>query len=158
LEAEDLAVKAVTDLAFTRNGCRKTVTRYEGRKARCPTCGKAYEPPALSRLGNKQFGHAFQAWTVYQRVVLRLPYRIISQVTEHLFGIGLCASSGVNFFRYLADYYAPTEGAILRAILKSDFVHVDETRISIQGVDHYVWILTDGQYVVFRMTATRETN
>src|SRR5262249_52994937 len=28
---------------------------------------------------------------------------------------------------------------------------------SIQGTDHYVWILTDGRRVVFRMTATRET-
>jgi hypothetical protein len=109
LDAEGLAQRTVTDLVFTRNGCRKTVTRYEGRTARCPTCGKAYEPPALCRLGNQEFGHAFQAWTVYQRVVLRLPYRIIAQVTEHVFGVGLSASSGVNFLRYLAGYYAPTE-------------------------------------------------
>jgi predicted RecB family nuclease len=158
LDAEVLAERTVTDLAFTRNGCRKTVTRYEGKRARCPTCDKSYEPPALGRLGNQAFGHSFQAWTVYQRVVLRLPYRIIAQVTEHLFGIGLCASSGVNFLRYLAGYYASTETALLQAILKSDFVHVDETRISIQGVDHYVWVFTDGQHVAFRMTETREAD
>ena len=96
------------------------------------------------------FGHAFQAWTVYQRIVLRLPYRIIVQVTEHLFGIGLSTSTVVNFLGNFAGYYAPTEAAILQAILKSDFVHVDETKISIQGVDHYVWVFTDGKHVVFR--------
>ena len=56
------------------------------------------------------------------------------------------------------SYYAPTEAAILRAILKSDFVHVDETKINIQGVDHYVWVFTDGKHVVFRMTETREAD
>ena len=117
-----------------------------------------YEPPSIVRLGNQLFGHAFQAWTVYQRIVLRLPYRIIAQVTEHLFGVGLSASSGINFLRYLADYYAPTEAANLQAILKSDFIHVDETKINIEGVDHYVWVFTDGQHVVFRMTETREAD
>ena len=77
---------------------------------------------------------------------------------EHLFGVGLSASTVVKFLKYLADYYAPTEAAILQAILKSDFVHVDETKINIQGVDHYVWVFTDGKHVVFRMTETREAD
>src|SRR5882724_12641205 len=75
---------------------------------------------------------------------------------EHLFGVGLSAATVMRFLKYLAEYYAPTEAAILQAILKSDFVHVDETKINIQGVNHYVWVFTDGQHVVFRMTETRE--
>jgi len=159
LDNDRLAERTIIDLAFTRNGCRKSITRYEGRKGRCPKCdNKLYEPPALTRLGRGHFGHSFQAWIVYQRIVLRLPYRIIVQAMEHLFGIGLSAPSGVNFLRNLACYYAPTEEAILRAILKSDFVHVDETKINIEGVDHYVWVFTDGQHVDFRMTETREAD
>jgi predicted RecB family nuclease len=149
------AARTVIDLVFSRNGCRKTVTRYEGRKGYCPKCHRTFNPPLLGRLHNRDFGHSFQAWTVYQRVVLRLPYRIIAQVTEHLFGVGLSDSSGVNFLRYLSDYYAPTEAASLRAIRASAFVHVDETRINVQGVDHYAWVFTDGRHVVFRMTETR---
>jgi len=70
----------------------------------------------------------------------------------------MCATTGVNFLRYLADFYAPTDASLLQAILKSEFVHVDETKISIQGVDHYVWVFTDGKHVVFRMTETREAD
>jgi predicted RecB family nuclease len=152
------AERTVTDLAFTRSGCRKTVTRYVGKKGWCPKCHRHYEPPALKRLGNQVFGHAFQAWTVYQRVVLRLPYRILVQVTEHLFGVGFSPGTVSNFLRYLAEYYAPTEAALLRAIRTSPFVHVDETRINIEGVDHYVWVFTDGRHVAFRMTETREAD
>jgi transposase IS66 family protein/RNase H-like protein len=158
LEDDWLAAKILIDLAFTRNGCRKLVTRHEGKIAFCPKCKRYYEPPAIVRMRNQTFGHAFQAWSVYQRVVLRLPYRIIAQVTEHLFGIGLSASSGVNFLRYLAGYYAPTEKANLLAILKSNFIHVDETKLNIEGVDHYVWVFTDGRHVTFRITQTREAD
>jgi predicted RecB family nuclease len=160
LATEDgqMAERSVIDLVFTLNGCRKTITRYSGKKGYCPKCNLHYLPPSLNRFCKHQFGHGFQAWVVYQRTVLRLPYRIITQVMEHLFGVGLSASTVVRFLKYMADYYAPTEAAILQTILKSDFVHVDETKLNIQGVDHYVWVFTDGQHVVFRMTETREAD
>ncbi len=148
----------VTDLVFTRNGCRKVITRYFGKKSICPKCDRSYFPRSLDKQFKFAFGHGFQAWVAYQRIILRLPYRIITQVMEHLFGVGLNPASAMNFLGYLADYYAPTENAILQAILKSDFVHVDETKINIQGVDHYVWVFTDGKHVVFRMTETREAD
>src|SRR5262249_36873155 len=31
--------RTVVDLVFTKNGCRKTVTKHVGTKSRCPTCG-----------------------------------------------------------------------------------------------------------------------
>jgi predicted RecB family nuclease len=152
--------KTVTDLVFSKSGCRKTVTRHIGTKSRCPKCGNRdqYNPPSFSGSQPYAFGHGLQAWTIYQRVVLRLPYEIIAQVMNHLFGIGLCTSTLVGFVGNFAHYYAPTEAGILQAIRKSDFVHVDETKINIQGVDHYVWVFTDGQHVVFRMTETREAD
>jgi predicted RecB family nuclease len=152
------AEKTVIDLVFTKSGCRKTVTKYVGIKSRCPQCGEHYNPPAFGGQHPHSFGHALQAWAVYQRVVLRLPYEIIAQVMDHLFRIGVCTTTLVGFVGNLASYYAPTEAAILQAILKSDFVHVDETKINIQGVDHYVWVFTDGQHVVFRMTETRQAD
>ena len=67
--------------------------RYVGQETLCRRHAEHYDPTRFRR-GNKAFGHAFQAWTVYQRIVLRLPYRIIAQVTEHLFGVGLVFQRG----------------------------------------------------------------
>jgi hypothetical protein len=158
LDDTDVVDRMVIDLVFTHNGCRKVITRYFGKKGICPKCGRSYAPRGLDKRFKRAFGHGFQAWVVYQRIVLRLPYRIIVQVMGHLFGVGLNVASTMNFLGYLADYYAATENAILQVILKSDFVHVDETKINIQGVDHYVWVFTDGRHVVFRMTETREAD
>ena len=129
-------------------------------KSRCPKCRKHYNRRPSFR---GQHSHALRAWLPG---LGGLPEgRPSPALPNHRPGDGaplrrrgLASSTIVNFLRNLAGYYAPTEAAILQAILKSDFVHVDETKINIQGVDHYVWVFTDGKHVVFRMTETREAD
>jgi hypothetical protein len=72
------------------------------------------------------------------------------------FGEKISGATAVNFIRYFARYYSDTEKILIQRILTSPFVHVDETKISIQGVDQYVWVFTDGKHVVFKLTETRE--
>ena len=157
-DTENLAEKTVIDLVFTKNGCRKTITKYVGEKSYCPRCSSPYNPPSLHKNYKQVFGHGFQAWTIYQRVILRLPYCIITQATEHLFGVGFSKATVVSFLGYLADYYQNTDQVLLQAMRESPFIHVDETKINIQGENNYVWVFTDGKHVVFRLTETREAD
>ena len=152
----EMAERTVIDLHFTKSGCRKTVTKYVGTKGYCQRCCVYYTPQGIQKLGRQLFGHAFQAWTIYQRIILRLPYHVITQVMEDLFGERTSEGTILNFMRSFAEYYAPTEKILIQHILKSPFIHVDETKINIQGTDQYVWVFTDGKHVVFRMTETRE--
>ena len=145
------------DLRSTKKGFKKVITKYTGSKMFCPKCRRSLPPPAISRLEGRLFGHGFQAWAVYHRVVLRLSYRQITAAMEDMFCERTSAATVVNFVRNLADFYGRCEKANLERLLAVPFLHADETRLSIQGIDHYVWILTDGRRVVFRMTATRET-
>ena len=154
--SDKLAEHTVIDLAFTKNGCRKTITKYVGTSGYCPRCRRHYLPPGIRQFRGRLFGHCFRAWTVYQRITLRLPYRVISQVIEDLFCEHISEGSIVNFMTDLAEYYALTEKMLLKRILTSPFVHVDETKINVQGTDHYVWVFTDGLHVMFRLTETRE--
>ena len=154
---DNSAEKFITDLALTPSGCRKTVRKYTGTMGYCPQCQKYYEPHGITDLGGKAFGHGFQAWVIYQRVVLRLPYRLVQQMTEELLGAHFSQGTLTNFIRYFSVFYAPTEQLSLQRLLNSPFVHVDETRLSIQGNDHYVWVFTDGKHVLFKMTESRET-
>jgi hypothetical protein len=41
-------------------------------------------------------------------------------------------------------------------MLESPFIHADETKINIGGVNWYAWVFTDGKHVVFRLTESRE--
>jgi len=152
-----VAEKVIVDLDFAKTGCRKTVIKYLGEQGYCRLCKRCYEPPSIRSLGSQVFGHGFRAWAVYQRVILRLPYRMIAQAMEDLFHETASPASIVNFVESFAEYYRHTESMLLKHLLESPFVHVDETLISIDGVDNYVWVFTDGQHVVFRLTETRET-
>ncbi len=75
---DKLAEKTIVDLVFTASGCRKTVTKYVGAHGYCRTCGRHYAPVEISAFGPRLFGHGFQAWVIYQRLVLRLPYSAIA--------------------------------------------------------------------------------
>jgi predicted RecB family nuclease len=158
LPSEESVEKFQIDLRFTKKGFKKIITKYTGQNAFCPQCNIHYPPPAIKRIGERLFGHGFQAWTVYQRIVLRLPYRVITDVMEDLFGERTSMGSVIRFMRYLAEYYKPCEEEMIRRMRENPFIHVDETRLNIQGTDHYVWIFTDGIRVVFRLTETRETD
>jgi hypothetical protein len=149
--------KVIVDLNFAKTGCRKMVIKYSGEKRYCPLCKRSYEPPSIQRLGGQTFGHGFRAWAVYQRIVLRLPYRPITQAMEELFHETASESSIISFVEEFAEYYRRSESILVKRLLESPFVHADETRLSIRGIDHYVWVFTDGRHVVFRLTETRET-
>lgn len=144
------------DMVFTKNGCRKTVVRYVGRRKTCPWCGKTYVPPVIHRLRSRIFGRSFQAWVIYHRISLRLPLGLISRATSDLFFVEPDDVTILDFMRQFALEHTPTDRRLLERILAGSVVNVDETNISIHGENQYVWVMTDGEHVIFRLTATRE--
>jgi hypothetical protein len=138
---------------------RKEITSYRRAREYCPVCRKYYADDfEKGHKGNQLYGHGFQAWAVYQRVALRLPYEsivesLMEQFHEH---INVCCIP--TFMKHLAQYYTATEQSITRALLASPFIHVDETEISIHGSKWYIWVFTDEQHVLFKLTDTREAD
>jgi hypothetical protein len=148
----------IVDLILTENGIKKTVTEYNGVKAFCSKCKKSYAPSEIRKYNGIQvYGHGFRAWVVYQRVALRLPYESIIESAFEQFGETINVGSPQYFLERFAEYYAGTERQIAESLLRSPFVHVDETKVNIQGTNWYVWVLTNGRHVIFKLTATRET-
>ncbi|MDJ0719318.1 MAG: IS66 family transposase [Prochloraceae cyanobacterium] len=147
------------DLVFTANGCKKYITKFTGFKGYCSKCRNYFSPPGIHEKGrNKTFGRGLQAWTMYQRLVLRLPYDLIAQEMDELFNINIGQTTIINFAKQFAINYDDTEKMLVQRILESPFIHVDETLINIQGLNQYVWTFTDGKHVIFKLTKTREAN
>jgi predicted RecB family nuclease len=155
-KSDVMAERIIADLVFTKNGCRKTYIKYVGAKAHCKTCGRDYIPKDILKVCKSALGYGFQAWVTYQRVALRQPYEAITAMMEDMFEETLSTSTAASFVTAVAGRYAPAEAALLRRMLESPFIHVDDTKVNIQGEDYHVWGFTDGAHVVFRMTATRE--
>jgi predicted RecB family nuclease len=148
---------SLIDLAFTKSGCRKIIIRYTGWMGNCNLCHERYSPPAIRRLKGQMFGWNFQAWVIYQRIALRMSYRLISKATYDLFSEQLAPETARDCVERFSEYYQRTDDLLLSKLLDGPVVQLDETRINILGADQYVWVLTDSARVVFRLRPTRET-
>ena len=149
--------RLIIDLVLTRNGVKKTITEYVGSYARCPICERTFIPPANDKFKKSQlYGYGLAAWVVYHRVALRLPYESIRESLSEQFDEKISAGRFPKFIRDCADYYVDTERFITQRLLKSTFIHADETKFNIQGANWYVWVFTNEEYVFFRLSETRE--
>ena len=148
----------IIDLISTPRGIKKLTTRYWGYKGRCPNCSHRHSPPGFKRFGkNAKYGYGLKAWITYQRMAMRLPFRKISQLLEDSFDIVIASSGIETLHRSVNLAYEKTEINIIKAMLASPKIHVDETLVNIQGKIQYVWVFTDGEHVVFRLTPTRDS-
>jgi hypothetical protein len=125
---------------------------------RCNLCNESHSPPQIRLLKGKQFGWNFQAWVIYQRIALRMSYRLISKATFDLFSEQLSIPTAIAFVEKFSKYYQRTENLLLRDILDGPVVHLDETRINIMGANQYVWVFTDNARVAFRLRPNREAD
>jgi len=123
----------------------------------CNLCKVHYAPPGTRALRGQLFGWSFQAWVIYQRIALRMSYRLISKATFDLFSEQLSLQTAEGFLGKFAEHYRRTEDRLLRELLDGPVLHLDETKINISGADQHVWVLTDNVRVVFRLRPNRET-
>ncbi len=153
-----VASQTILDLKITSRGVRKEVTQYIGKKGNCTLCHHKFSPPQIRQLGaGRLYGNGFIAWISYQRLAMRLPFDKIAQLIEDTFDEQVSSSTLSELFMKLSCFYKHTERLLLNQILKSPFVHMDETTINIRGASQYVWVITDGKHVVFKLTENRES-
>ena len=156
-KTERMVRQTIIDLALIKNGLRKILIQYEGLQGYCIKCQRFYSPPEIRKYRNSElYGDGFKAWMVYQRIALRMSYGSILESAEAYFGEKITSGRLAHFIRHLGQRYAENEKTIIQHLLESPFIHADETKVNIQGVNQYVWVFTDGLYVVFKLTETRE--
>jgi len=151
--------RTIIDLILTRSGIRKTVIEYTGFLAYCPRCRKRYSPQGILRYKTSRlYEHGVKAWVVYHRVALRLSYTQITESLREHFNEKTPLTSLLNMMSELARYYIQTEELTTQHLLESPIIHADETPVDIQDITQYVWVFTDGNHVIFRLTETREAS
>jgi predicted RecB family nuclease len=148
----------IIELVSRRNGLKKTIIQYAGTQGHCRKCQRNYAPDQIRQYPrNRIYGHGFGAWVVYQRVALRLPYESIIESLSEQFSEQISTARLIDFLKQYAAYYAETEKSILECLLRSPYVHADETKVNIKGTNWYVWVFTDERHVIFKLTETRES-
>jgi hypothetical protein len=123
------------DLIFTKNGVRKSVTKYLLLYNHCPLCNRYFKSADFSARGSsKKYGQGFKTWIAYQRVAHRLSYERIRIQVHDLFNEDLCDKLQILYLKDVARDFFGIEERIFRKLLDSPFLHVDETQVTVDGV------------------------
>jgi hypothetical protein len=77
---------------------------------------------------------------------------------KDMFNERLSSALIVFYLQEVAQNYFQTEEWIIRRLLDSPFLHTDETAVNIDNANQYIWVFTNGQYVVFKHTKTRDSS
>ena len=151
--------RLIIDFILMQTGVRKTIVEYIGTQGYCNKCGRNYAPPEIRNQSmNMLYGHGVKAWVIFQRVALRLPYERIAEAIQEQFKEDMPSTSVGPIIRKMGLFYGETEKSFITKLLRSSHIHVDEMPISIRGSIQYVWVFTDGKYVIFKLTSTRDAS
>jgi predicted RecB family nuclease len=140
----------LVDLKFMKSGVKKFISKVCWWNCRCVRCQRWFSTGVKPK--SIKFGRSLQVWCTYWSVVRGLHLGRIRSSLEDLFGISTQTSNLCRFRRSLSLEYEPLYNAILKYILLSPVVHIDETTVHLQDQKGYVWVLAglDSAFFLYR--------
>jgi predicted RecB family nuclease len=149
--------KTVIDLRFMKYGIKRWVVRHMIHRQRCQSCGSIFKSSDL-RWTPAKYGWNLIAYAMYQNIELHLPQMTIDSSMRKLFGLPLPRGWTNRMKTAAAQLYAITHDTLVKTLCSGHLLHIDETSISVRGVNGYVWVLTSMEEVAYFFTPTREGN
>lgn len=147
--------KIVFDLKFFQHGIKRWITRYITRRVKCQLChATSYSDDYLKIQG--KYGRELKVWIVHQIVALRQSYNKVLENLSSIFDYNFDQRVALRAKSEMADYYTETYEIILSRLRTGKLVQVDETNVSIKGVNCYVWVFTNLEEVAYVFSQTRE--
>jgi Transposase IS66 family len=120
----------------------------------CLKCNVAFIPERYERLA-KHF-HGLMSWAMYEHVAHRVSYNTLVELFQEFFGLSVSPPEIHAFKAIMARYYSPLYKKLLRKILSSEVLYVDETEVRLRTGKGYVWVFATAEEVVYMYRPTRE--
>ena len=147
--------KTVRDLKFGRTGVKRWIVNYIGHRYRCSVCGTTFSDRSPEWPQHSE-GAGLLAYVVYQLIELRISNRVVDRSLSDLFGMRLPRTVVNRLKCRAAKIYSETCDTMLVKLVGGNVLHVDETPISLEGVQEYAWVFCNANQIVFWRTETRE--
>ncbi len=150
--------KVVYDMKLFEGGIKRWVVQYTSWRCLCKTCGKTRAPLSYQAQAASQYGHTLLAWSVYRNIELRQSHGSISHELTEVFGYSFSFDIAARLKSVAARYYDTTYRKLAIRLKEGKLIHADETKVSIKGLEGYVWAFTTLQEVIYIYSETRDGN
>jgi hypothetical protein len=145
----------VCDLKFGKSGIKRWITKYRHPRLICWGCKSTFSPGQRYSPQSK-YGPGFMAYVLYNLVDLQISQAAVARTLNQFFGFGFTRHR-INYVKSrAAEIYADTYNHILARLARGGLIHVDETKIRLQGRDAFVWVFTSFEDVAYVYSDTRE--
>ncbi len=112
-------------------------------------CGHCWESKPRVVPDKGMFGKNMQAQITLLRFDDRLPLRKVISAIERQYKTTLTSKAVYDITKRVADKLTPQYIEIKRKIRRATHLHIDETKIKIQGKTHWLWIFRSEKNVFF---------
>ena len=112
-------------------------------------CGHCWESKPFEVPEKGQFGKNFQAQVTLLRFDDRLPLRKTINAIERQYKTNLTSKTVFDITKRVADKATPEYNKIKYKIRQARNLHIDETKIKIQGKTHWLWIFRSQNNIFF---------
>ena len=147
--------RSVLDLKFMRHGIKRWIILYRFHRYKCQGCGATFSPEKMGWTRSK-FGPEIVAYSVYQNIGLRIPQESVDRSLNKLFGVHLRIGTTNRFKAKAAETYKGTYDALIKRLCNGQLIHADETKISVEGKDGFVWVFANMEEVAYVYSETRQ--
>jgi hypothetical protein len=145
----------VWDLKFGRTGVKRWIAKYRYPRLCCRDCG-ATSSPSKRYSPDSKYGPGFIAYLLYNLVDLQISQAAVGRTLNQFFGFEFTRRHIYNVKSTAARLYEETYQQILGRLTRGNLVHVDETKIRLEGRDAFVWVFTSLEDVAYVYSDTRE--
>ena len=146
--------KIVLDLKFMRHGIKRWIIRYQFNRYKCQACGTTFFPGERGWTRSR-FGPGIMAYSLYLDIELRIAQARVDHSLNKLFGLELAIGTTGHFKAKAAKLYQGTYDALVKRLCNGQLIHADETKISVEGKDGFVWVFANMEEVAYVYSETR---
>jgi predicted RecB family nuclease len=147
--------KVVYDLKFGRTSMKRWIVKYVFHRYSCEQCGAIFYSPQRPWPGEK-YGPNMLSYIIHQLIDSHVSQGIVTKNLNLFFNFRLERNTVKREKARGAEIYKGTYEGILQKIVHGSLIHADETKVSIEGEDAFVWVFTNMEEVAYLYTETRE--
>lgn len=145
------------DLKISKNGLRRQLTLYRGKRSLCTQCNKASKPKSGKNI--QKYGTDLINWSINLFINHKVNLNAVSKILLDSFDINIPRNSLDYCKLCISKRYDTTLSEIKGLVVSGPVIHVDETSVKVDGFSSpYVWVFTNMNSVFYLFRENREAD
>lgn len=131
------------------------VKKYRQQEIRCLDCHKLTLAAHHDIPQQGIYDTTIQSLVGYLKFKARLPHNLVVDVMKNIFQVPMTEATSLDITRRISKQLEPEYQKLEEQIKTENVVHADETSLSVNGINHWVWVFCNALISLFRINKER---